>query len=52
MSSVHGQPDLMMTVWGQEQAEARAWRDVPGSPCPGGAGADVLTWMLLGLHSV
>lgn len=52
MGSVHGQLDLMMTVWGQEQAEARARRNVPGSPCPGGADADVLTWMLSGVHSV
>ena len=42
----------MATVWGQEQAEARALRNVSGTLSPGGDGADVFAWMLSGVHSV
>lgn len=46
MDLVWGQLNLMVTVWGHKQAEERALRNVSQTLSPGGAGADVFTWML------
>lgn len=52
MGLVRGQLNLTVTVWGQEQAEARALRDVSRILSLRGDSTDVFEWMLLGFHSV
>lgn len=52
MGLVQGQLNLTVTVWGQEQAEARALKNVSRILSPRGDSADVFEWVLLGFHSV